>query len=137
MRALMRNAMLAAVVAGGLVGCASGGSLDQIGRAVSAVSQARVPADAVIVARSAFNTAQAAAANYMRLKRCTGTNGPICRDPALTQRVHAAVIQGRSARNRITALSRQSGDGSVPIADYNTLQAATAIINDVTASVRR
>lgn len=131
---MIRTGALAFVLALGVAGCAQ--QLQQAGSFVQTITTATVPADAVIVARVAFNSAQSLATNYLRLRRCTGSNGPICRDQALTVRIGNAVLSGRQARNELAQLMRANPGGSVPVANYETMVAATNVINDLTAGYK-
>jgi hypothetical protein len=126
---MIRTGALALVLALGVSGCAP--QLQQLGNFVQTAATATVPADAVIVARVAFNSAQSLATSYLNLRRCTGSNGPICRDPALTVRIGTAVREGRKARNELAVLMRANPGGSVPVASYT-----TSVINDLTASYK-
>lgn len=111
-------------------------TLDSISGTFSTITGADVPASAVIVARDAFNLSEAAATSYMRLPRCSGSNGPVCRDPTLFTQIDGAIRSGRSARNRLAALQRANPGGAIPVADYTTLTSATGVINDLTAAYR-
>lgn len=135
MQNVIRSFALACVLSLGVAGCA--GQLQQAGNFVQAVSSASVPEDVVLSARAAFNVAQAGATAVLRLKLCNGSNGPVCRQASWTPRIREAVLNGRAARNRLTALMRANPGGNVPIADYNTMVAATAIINDIRSAVGR
>lgn len=127
----LRTAALVAVLAISAAGCGTLGTIDS---AVSTLSGATVPSSYVIAARSAFNVAEAGATNYMRLPRCTGSNGPVCRDPAIRACIDDFVLGGRGARNRLAALQRANPGGDIPVADYNTLsQAASAVQGMVTS----
>lgn len=130
---MVRNAALAAVLALGVGACSQMGSITG---AVGVLQGAEVPATAVIVARNAFNAAEVAATAYMTLPRCSGSNGPVCRDPALRPQIDAAVRAGRAARNTLASLQRSNPGGNVPIASYNTLTSATDVINNLTAAYR-
>jgi hypothetical protein len=132
MRNLIRSAVLAAVLSTGLAGCAT--QMQQTGALIQTITTATVPEDAVITARVAFNSAQSLATSYLSLRRCNGSNGPICRNPALTNRIGSAVQAGRMARNRVTALMRANPGRGVPVADYNTMVQATNVIHDLTAA---
>src|SRR3972149_5455334 len=88
----------------GMGGCAE--QLDKMKRAYDVVTSMAVSPEAVVVARTAFNTVEVLATNYQRLPRCTGVNGPLCRDPALRDRIDQAIYAGRKARNELTAFMR-------------------------------
>lgn len=126
----MRKIILALALAVSLGGCAT---LQRIDAAWQAVKSATVSPQAVVVAANTFNALEATATNYLRLAKCTGANGPICRDPAITAKVIPAVRAGRAARDSLLAFQRahpgQLGDQGV----YDALQASistlTAIIN--------
>ena len=122
-----------------LAGCA--GTLAKVDSFVSSVSStvssvAVTPKD-VVIAASAYDVVAVTATNYQRLRRCTGSNGPACRDPALRKKIDAAVYAGRAARNNLKAYLRaHPGVTTVKLADYDTLVAATKTLQDATAAYR-
>jgi hypothetical protein len=131
----LRSAALVAVLALAavpLAGCSD--TLDKFDSVVSTVTGSTVPASYVSAARTTFNVSEAAATNYMRLPRCNGSNGPVCRDPAIRQCIDGYVLNGRAARNRLAALQRANPGGDVPVADYNTLSAASSAITSMTSA---
>lgn len=130
-------ALLAIGLALNVAGCGKTLQDFQTGmQVVNAVGNATVPAEAALAARSSFNTMQIWATNYMELPRCNGSNGPICRDPALRERIDGAVRSGRAARNRIAAYMRANPGKDIPVIDYNTMVTATEIVKDLTAAYR-
>ena len=137
MKHIFSRLAVAAVLAISLAGCA--GTLDKIdsfvSSATSVVNSAVTPKD-VVIAASAYDVA-VTATNYQRLRRCNGSNGPVCRDPALRKKIDAAVYAGRAARNNLKAYLRANpGITTVRLADYDTLVAATKTLQDATAAYR-
>jgi hypothetical protein len=98
---------VAALIVMGLIattnaGCATGGFFDKVKVAVSAfanVTDATVDPKAIIVGANVALALQSTGKNYLRLRRCDGTNGPICRDPNVTPQIIEAVHQMRTVRN--------------------------------------
>ena len=138
MKHIFSRLAVAAVLAISLAGCA--GTLDKIdsfvSSATSVVNSAVTPKD-VVIAASAYDVVAVTATNYQRLRRCTGSNGPACRDPALRKKIDAAVYAGRAARNNLKAYLRANpGITTVRLADYDTLVAATKTLQDATAAYR-
>ena len=138
MKHIFSRLAVAAVLAISLAGCA--GTLDKIdsfvSSATSVVNSAVTPKD-VVIAASAYDVVAVTATNYQRLRRCNGSNGPVCRDPALRKKIDAAVYAGRAARNNLKAYLRANpGITTVRLADYDTLVAATKTLQDATAAYR-
>lgn len=98
----MKRLILAASLALALAGCAPGSFGAKVEGVVSAITGATVSPQAIIVLANSFDALEVTAKNYInpRLnRRCDGTNGPICRDPAATKEIIKAVRAGRVARN--------------------------------------
>ena len=114
-----------------LVGC---GTIAKIQTAYEAVTSATVSPQAIILAADAFDVVKITATNYLRTKRCTGTNGPVCRDPALTKTIASAVNNGTDARNTLKQFLRAHpghlGDQGV----YDALTTATATLTKLLAA---
>lgn len=123
--------LAAAILALSLLGGCS--TFQKIGTAWTAVKSATISPEGVIISAKIFDAAEATATNYLKLKRCNGTNGPICRDPAVTQTIITAVRQGREARNSLIAFQRahpgQLGDQGVYDALQTSIDTLSGIIN--------
>lgn len=126
----MRKIILAIALAALLGGCAT---LARIDAGWQAVKSSTVSPAAVVVAANTFNALEATATNYLRLKKCTGANGPICRDPAVTAKVIPAVRAGRAARDSLIAFQKAHpgalGDQGVYDALQSSIGTLTSIIN--------
>lgn len=126
----MRRLSAAILALSLLGGCATFQRLDT---AWTAVKSATVSPEGVIVSAKIFDAVEATATNYLKLKRCNGTNGPICRDPAVTKTIITAVRQGREARNSLIAFQRahpgQLGDQGVYDALQTSIDTLTGIVN--------
>ncbi len=126
----MRKVMLASAcaLAVSLGGCAA---VQKLENSFAVLSSASVSPQAVVVAVNSFDAVQATATNYLRLPKCTGTNGPICRDPAISVKVIQAVKAGRTARNNLeafmTAHPGQLGDAGL----YDALQASLSTLESI------
>ena len=120
--------ILATALTFGVAGCA------QLQNAYNVVTGAQVSPQAVVVAASTFDAFEVTATNYLRLRRCTGSNGPICRDPAVTPKIIAAVRAGRVARNNLKAFLRAHPGQLGPTGDYDALIAATQTLQQVLAA---
>lgn len=101
-------------------------------KAITGLTQTSVSQRDAVLAIDGFDAVEITGTNYLRLRRCDGTNGPICRDPAVSPQVIAAVRSGRSSRNNLKASLRASiGQNTVgAVADYNAL---TAVIQTIKA----
>lgn len=95
---------------------------------------ATVSPTAVVVAASAFDAAEVTATNYLRAKRCNGTNGPVCRDSAVTPTIIGSIRAGRVARNNLKAFLRAHPGELGPKGDYDALVTATNTIQSATAA---
>lgn len=110
-----------------LVGCT------QLSNAYNAVAGVTVPPSAVIVAANSFDGVEATATNYLRLKKCSATTGPVCRDPAVTAKIIPAIRAGRTARNNLEAFMQANPGALGPSGLYNALVAATTTLSQILA----
>lgn len=122
--ALIVAALMLAIPAGG---CAN------LKNAWETLTTSQVSPTAVIVAANTFNALEATATNYLRLKRCDGTNGPVCRDPAVTAKLIPAIRSGRVARTNLEQFLRDHPGQLGPSGLYDSLLAATATIQGIYA----
>ena len=130
----MRRFMLAGALA---LACFATTGCAELRDAVSTVTQASVTPEEVTLAASAFDGFEVLATNYNRLRRCDGSNGPVCRDPSVTPVLRAAVRTGRVARNNLKQFLRDHpGQPLGTQGDYDALVAATKTIRDATAAYR-
>jgi hypothetical protein len=123
---------IAAILAVSLAGCA--GSLTTIENAYSTLTTASVSPQAVVLAASAYDVVEVSATNYLRARRCTGTNGPVCRDPAVTPTIIATMRSGRVARDKLKQFLRDHPGQLGPKGDYDALIAATDTLRSLTAT---
>ncbi|MDE2105527.1 MAG: hypothetical protein KGL39_50335 [Patescibacteria group bacterium] len=112
----MKKLLVAAIVALSLGACA------QIQTAYDAVSGAKVSPTAVIVAGNSFDALEATATNYLRLKKCNGSNGPVCRDPKATAIIIPAVRSGRVARTNLEQFMKDHPGELGPQGLYDSLK---------------
>lgn len=131
---VLRTAVLGLTLAFAVSGCAD--DLAKLKAGYNAVTSGATSPTAMVLGRSAFNTAEVLATNYTRLPRCTGSNGPICRDPSIRAPLDDAVRTGRNARNQITAFMRNNPGQPGPQDVYNALLGATDTIKRLTADYR-
>lgn len=112
-----------------VAGCAG----TTLGNLYQSVTTSKVSPEAIVLAASTFDALEVTATNYLRARRCTGTNGPICRDPAVTPTVIQYVHSGREARNQLKAFLRahpgELGDAGL----YDALTAANSTLQNVLA----
>jgi hypothetical protein len=109
----LRGFAVLCVVAIISAGCATpfGERLQSAVSIISSASAATVDPKVVIVAANAFDALEVTAKNYLKLPRCNGNNGPVCRSPAATQPLISAVRSGRVARrNAIAFLKAHPGE---------------------------
>lgn len=114
-----------------------GGCATQFGQkvegVVSAITGATVSPQAVIVASNVFDGLERTATNYLRLTRCNGTNGPICRDPNATKTLIPAIRSGRVARNNLQQFMTDHPGQLGPSGLYDALQASITTLQNVFA----
>lgn len=126
----------------GVVGCT--GTLDKLRKGYDAVEagiQSKVAGTVVprlaIGAIATYDAAEVLATKYTRLPRCTGDNGPFCRDPAYRTRIDAGIYAGRAARNNIKAFMRAHADQTpVPGDLIDAITTATSTIEDATSAYK-
>jgi hypothetical protein len=109
----------------GLIGCT------QLQNDINAITGASVNPTAVIVAANAFDAAEATATNYLRLKKCTATSGPVCRNPTATAAIIPAIRSGRAARNNLEAFLKNNPGVLGPTGLYNALITATTTLEQI------
>lgn len=102
----------------------------------NAISSSEVNQDAFVVAATTYDSMVIVATRYQSLRRCTGSNGPLCRNPALRQQIDAAVYSGRVARNNLKEFFRTHPGQLGPGGLYDSLVTATNTIKGATAAYR-
>lgn len=134
----MKRIALALVLALSLSGCAQfKQTIDRVQAGIEVAVSASVTPKQAVVAMQSYDVVAITATNYMRLRRCDGTNAPICRDPALRSKIDAAILSGRVARNNLKAyLKANPGISSIRLADYGVLTRATDTLIEATAVYR-
>lgn len=85
------------------------------------ITGATVSTAAVSVAGNSFDALEATATNYLKLARCSGSNGPICRDPKATAALIPAVRGARIARNNLESFLVANPGQLGPSGLYNAL----------------
>lgn len=123
----MKKLVPALLLALALAGCAS------LTKTWDAVTGATVSPAAVIVAANAFDALEVTATNYLRLKKCNGTN-PVCRDPAVTKIIVPAVRSGRVARNNLEQFLKDNPGKLGPSGLYNALTSSINTLQGVIAT---
>ena len=114
----MKNLLAAIAIALSLGACA------QIQNDWAAITGASVSPTAVIVAGNSFDALEATATNYLRLKKCSASTGPICRNPQATTVIIPAIRAGRSARNNLEQFMKDHPGQLGPQGLYDALQSA-------------
>jgi hypothetical protein len=117
----MRLAVI--VLALSLGGCASTIS------AIEKLESKQVTPSAVLIAGNAFDAAVPIAEAWIRLPRCTGSNGPACRSTSAAK-VIKAVRQGRVARANLEQFFADHPGQLGPQGLYDAFQAAIATLNN-------
>lgn len=96
----MKKLIAIAVLGLALAGCQTVKTdIQTIKNGFTALTSSTVSPTAIIVAANAFDAAEATATNYLKQVKCSGANGPLCRDPAVTAKLVPAIRAGRVARN--------------------------------------
>jgi hypothetical protein len=119
----MKKLFLVFALAAGLAGCTT------IQTAYQAVTGQVVTPQAVIVAANAFDAVKATATNYLRLKKCTGANGPVCRDPAVSAKIIPAIRAGTTDRNALeAAIQANPGQNLTLVETYTDLKTSISTL---------
>lgn len=92
---MIRKLFLAAALSASLLA----GGCSNVQQSWDILTSAQVPPKEILIAAQGVNAVEATATNYLNLRRCTGSNGPICRDPVVTVQIIPAVQSLREARN--------------------------------------
>ena len=119
-----------AIVAVGLAlaGCA------KVEQAWNVATSASVPAQYAYAAANSFDAIEAAATAYIQLPLCGSQGASVaCRNATATAKIVPAVRSGRAARNQIEALLGQNSGAAIPVATYNTLEAAINTLQAIDA----
>lgn len=124
--------LFAAALSFTVAGCAG----TRLGDAYTALTSVAISANGVTYAVSGFEAVKITATNYMRLRRCDGTNSPVCRDPKLTATIDAYVQSGSLARDRLKAFERAHPGQLGAQGDYDLLVSATQTLTDALAAYK-
>ena len=109
------------------------GGCTQLQNAWQTVTSASVTPTTVIVAANTFDALEATATNYLRLPKCTGSNGPVCRDRAATAQIIPAVRAGRVARANLEQFFKDHPGQLGPQGLYDALTASITTLQSVFA----
>lgn len=126
----MKKLFITFTIVLGLAGCAS------IQNAYDTLNGTTVSPTAVYVAANAFDAVEATATNYLRLKKCSATSGPVCRDPSATAQIIPAVRAGRVARTNLENFMAQNPGALGPVGLYNALTTATSTLQSVVSQYK-
>jgi hypothetical protein len=127
----MRKIIIAAMMALAVSGCAP--QLQKVKNAWNVLTASSISPEAVVIAVNSFDALEATATNYLRLKRCNGDNGPICRDPAATEKLVPAIRSGRVARNDLEQFLKDHPGELGPSGLYDPLQTSINAIQNIIA----
>jgi hypothetical protein len=121
----MKRFLIVSALALGLASCA------QLTADYNALTGVTVSPTAVIVAANAFDAVEATATNYLRLPKCTASNGPVCRNPTATAQIIPAIRSGRIARNNLEAFMQANPGAIGPTGLYSALTTATTTLEQI------
>lgn len=124
----MRKLIMAGVLALALGGCAN------LQQTWDTLTSAQVTPQVVLIAGNTFDGLEATATNYLKLARCTGSNGPVCRDPATSAKIISAVRSGRVARNNLEQFFADHPGQLGPQGLYDAFQAAISTLQTILAN---
>lgn len=113
------------VAALALGGCAN------LTNAWNTLTSSQVTASQVAVAGNTFDGLEAIATGYLRLTKCNGANGPICRDPTATKQIISAIRGGRVARNNLEQFFKDHPGQLGPQGLYDALQTAISTLQGI------
>jgi hypothetical protein len=126
----LRSGIIIALLALSLGACAN----NPFTKVWTTITGSTVDPTTVIVAANSFDALEATATNYLTLKRCTGTNGPICRNPVATAKIIPAIRSGRVARNNLEQFMKDNPGQLGPSGLYNALVASINTLQSVYAT---
>jgi hypothetical protein len=124
----MKKLLLGIALALSLTACAS---VQNDWAKIAALTSSQVTVTTVAVAGNTFDALEATATAYLRLPRCSGTNGPACRDPSATKKIIPAVRAGRVARNNLEQFFLDHPGQLGPQGLYDALQASIGTLQSV------
>lgn len=124
----MKRILIVCTLALALTGCSTFGKIET---AFGVLTGATVSPQAVVIAANTFDALEATATNYLRLKKCIGANGPVCRDPGATKVLIPAVQEARGARNDLEAFLKAHPGQLGPSGLYDALQTAIARVESI------
>ena len=128
----LRLAVAAALLALSLGACAQLTALENSAKnAFSLVTSTAVTPNDAYVAINVYDGVEATATNYNRWPRCTGSNGPACRDPSVRAQIKKIVLSGRTARNAVKAYLRANPGANLSITSFDDLKAATTQLQNI------
>lgn len=113
----MRKILFAAAAALALGACSNLQTL------YGEVTSTSISPQAALAAANAFDAVETTATAYLSLPACGGA-AIACRNATAVANIVPAVRSGRAARNAIEGLLQTSNGGPIPVANYNTLEAA-------------
>src|SRR6185312_146307 len=113
------------ILALSLGGCAG------LTNAYNTLSGTSVSPTAVYVAANAFDAVEVTATNYLKLKKCSATSGPVCRSVTATKQIIPAVRSGRVARTNLENFMAQNPGALGPVGLYNALTSATSTLQAI------
>lgn len=113
-----------------LSGCASE-RFQSVERAWSALTSTTVSRKTVDIAASTFDAVEKVGTRYLRLPRCTGVNGPVCRNPTATAVLIPAIRSGKSARTALVRFVRQHPGDLGANGLYDALLSATDTLDKI------
>lgn len=117
------------VVAFALSGCAG---LTTIENAIGTVEGTSISPQAAATAIYAFNAVETVATGYGQLPSCNKAGAPItCNTPQALAAIKPAILSGRAAKNNLLGLLQSNNGGAIPVASYNTLEAAISSLQNV------
>jgi hypothetical protein len=123
----MRKLFLAFALTLSLAGCA------QFNTAWDAVTSAQVTTTQVVVLGNTFDALEATATNYLNLPKCSGTNGPVCAEPAAVAKIIPAIRSGRVARDNLEQFAADHPDKLGSSGLYDALKTTVATIQGIFA----
>lgn len=133
---LLTRVYLAAVLA--IIILPTGGCafFHKVEDAYQVVTQTAVAPSTAAITILAYNGFEATATNYNSLPRCTGSNGPVCRDPAAREEIRKIVLSGRVARDDVKQFLRNNPGQPVTIQSYQDLLNAKAALEAILAKYK-
>lgn len=115
-----------------LAGVLALGGCSAITQAWDVATATSVPPQYALAAANSFDAVETVATGYLQLPACGSVGASVaCQNAVAVAKIVPAVRSGRAARNAIETLLNQNSGAAIPVASYNTLEAAISTLQTI------